>query len=100
MHTLGFVGYSALSAIASRLGRKAAMTAVLTVGLVANAAIICSTWVAAEMELTLLALWLVASSFSQATLISFTTNIYIVDVVDEEKRYVNSGVIIHRIFTI
>ncbi|KAJ7280246.1 MFS general substrate transporter [Mycena rebaudengoi] len=81
-----FVGYSALSAIASRLGRKAAMTAVLTVGLVANAAIICSTWVAAEMELTLLALWLVASSFSQATLISFTTNIYIVDVVDEEKR--------------
>ncbi|KAJ6632590.1 MFS general substrate transporter [Mycena sp. CBHHK59/15] len=81
------VGYAAISFVAARAGRRPAMAAVLAVGLIADAAIIISSLGSNTLiELPLFALWLIASSFSQTTLISFVANIYLVDLVDEEKR--------------
>lgn len=80
-------GYAALSFLAARLGRRAAMATVLSIGLGADAALICSTLVAPWLEVPLFALWLISSSFSQAPLVGFVANIYIVDLVHEDIRY-------------
>ncbi|KAJ7471907.1 MFS general substrate transporter [Mycena latifolia] len=79
-------GYAALSFLAARLGRRAALATVVAVGLGADTALICSTLVAPWLELPLFALWLISSSFSQVTLISFLANIYMVDLVHEDSR--------------
>ncbi|KAJ7038576.1 MFS general substrate transporter [Mycena alexandri] len=79
-------GYAALSFLAARLGRRAAMVTVLCVGLGADVALICSTLVVPSFELPLFALWLISASFSQANLIAFVANIYLVDLVHEDVR--------------
>ncbi|KAJ7727905.1 hypothetical protein B0H16DRAFT_1734906 [Mycena metata] len=77
-------GYAALSFLAARLGRRAAMATVLSVGLGADVALICSTLVVPSFEVPLFALWLISASFSQAPLIAFVANIYLVDLVHED----------------
>ncbi|KAF7328926.1 MFS general substrate transporter [Mycena venus] len=79
-------GYAALSFLAARLGRCAAMATVLGVGLCADIALISSTLVAPSHEVPLFALFLISSSFSQAPLIAFVANIYLVDLVHEDNR--------------
>ncbi|KAJ7334830.1 major facilitator superfamily domain-containing protein [Mycena albidolilacea] len=79
-------GYAALSFLAARLGRRAAMATVLGVGLGADLALIASTLVAPRLEVPLFALWLISASFSQANLVAFVTNIYLVDLVHEDNR--------------
>ncbi|KAJ7641455.1 MFS general substrate transporter [Roridomyces roridus] len=79
-------GYAALSFLAARFGRRVAMATVITVGLGADIALIASTMVASWLETPLFALWLVCASFSQATLVAFVANIYLVDLVPEESR--------------
>ncbi|KAJ7675449.1 major facilitator superfamily domain-containing protein [Mycena rosella] len=79
-------GYAALTFLAARLGRRAALAAVLAVGLGADVALISSTLVAPWLEVPLFALWLISASFSQTTLLAFLTNIYIVDLVHEDFR--------------
>ncbi|KAJ7485187.1 MFS general substrate transporter [Mycena galericulata] len=87
MDGLGSVGgYAALSFIAARLGRRAAMASVVSIGLGADIALVCSTLVVPWLETPLFALWLFCASFSQATLVAFVANIYVVDLVQEEKR--------------
>ncbi|KAF7361353.1 MFS general substrate transporter [Mycena sanguinolenta] len=79
-------GYAALSFLAARLGRRAAMATILGIGLGADLALIFSTLVAPWLEVPLFALWLISSSFSQANLIAFVANIYLVDLVHEDDR--------------
>ncbi|KAJ6588992.1 MFS general substrate transporter [Mycena capillaripes] len=79
-------GYAALSFFAARLGRRGAMVIVLGIGLGADIALICSTLVAPSVELPLFVLWLIQASFSQATLVAFVANIYLVDLVHEDNR--------------
>ncbi|KAJ7912561.1 MFS general substrate transporter [Mycena leptocephala] len=79
-------GYAALSFLAARLGRRGALATVLGVGLGADVALICSTLVVPWLEVPLFALWLISSSFSQAPLIAFVANIYLVDLVHEDIR--------------
>jgi hypothetical protein len=62
------------------------MATVLGVGLGADLALIASTLVAPRLEVPLFALWLISASFSQANLVAFVTNIYLVDLVHEDNR--------------
>ncbi|KAJ6491559.1 MFS general substrate transporter [Mycena vulgaris] len=79
-------GYTVLSFLAARLGRRPALATLLAIGLSADTALISSTLVAPQLEVPLFLMWLIASSFSQVTLIAFLANIYMVDVVHEDSR--------------
>ncbi|KAK7028298.1 MFS general substrate transporter [Favolaschia claudopus] len=80
-------GYASLSYLAARFGRRTALASVLSIGLAADIALLCSTMAAeSNLHVPLFALWLVCSSFSQANLIAFVANIYLVDLVQEESR--------------
>ncbi|KAJ7471186.1 MFS general substrate transporter [Mycena galericulata] len=81
------VAYAGLSFIASRLGRKPAILAVIAVGLAANLVIIASKSLAStHFEIALLALWMILNSLSQPLIIVFATNMYLVDLVSTEER--------------
>lgn len=62
------------------------MAAVIGVGLGADIALVSSTLVAPGLEMPLFVLWLICASFSQAPLVAFVANIYMVDLVAEDKR--------------
>ncbi|KAJ7723286.1 MFS general substrate transporter [Mycena maculata] len=81
------VAYTGLSFLASRLGRKPAILAVITVGLAANLVIIASESVAStNSQIALLSLWMVFNSLSQPLIIVFAVNMYLVDLVSTEER--------------
>ncbi|KAJ7449238.1 MFS general substrate transporter [Mycena latifolia] len=81
------VAYAGLSFVASRLGRKPAILSVIAIGLAANLVIIASKNVAStQIEIALLALWMVFNSLSQPLIIVFATNMYLVDLVDTDQR--------------
>ncbi|KAJ7772995.1 major facilitator superfamily domain-containing protein [Mycena maculata] len=80
-------GYAALSFLAARLGRCAAMAVVMSIGLSSNIALVCSNIVPIPwLEAPLIVLWLICVSFSQGTLIAYVANIYIIDLVPEDNR--------------
>lgn len=87
LNSVAMVAYASLSFVASRLGRKPAILAVIAVGLAANLVIIASKSVASpRLEIALLALWMVFNSLSQPLIIVFATNMYLVDLVSTEER--------------
>ncbi|KAJ7240976.1 MFS general substrate transporter [Mycena rebaudengoi] len=78
--------YPSLGVFASRFGRKPAILAVLTAGLICEVAMILSNSFDFKYELPFLAVWLITAALSQVPIVVFVTNMYLVDLVSADTR--------------
>jgi MFS family permease len=78
--------YPSLGVFASHFGRKPAILAVLTAGLICEVAMILSNSFDFKYELPFLAVWLITAALSQVPIVVFVTNMYLVDLVSADTR--------------
>lgn len=91
------VGYSVVSFLASRFGRKPAILLVLGISIAGDVFLISSSAFNPLIELVLAILWVICLSLTNPLILAYVVNLYIIDLVDAEERCVVCVVFASRI---
>ncbi|OAX37114.1 hypothetical protein K503DRAFT_255620 [Rhizopogon vinicolor AM-OR11-026] len=82
----GIAAFSAISFISSRLGRKPAILCVVAASMLGYALLICSQYLPAWLEASLLVASLFVHMFTNPWIVTFIVNVYAVDISSAEER--------------
>jgi hypothetical protein len=77
---------SLLSSISSRLGRKPAILGLITVSVLGYVLLICSQYLPAWLEASVLVASLLPKALSNVSTMTFIVNVYTVDICSAEER--------------
>ncbi|EIW76669.1 MFS general substrate transporter [Coniophora puteana RWD-64-598 SS2] len=80
------LGYSVVTLVSQRIGRKPVILVLLALGVVTNVCVVVVRFLPATLAIVCFTLWAVLGAFVNPLVVSLVINMYVVDVVNAEDR--------------